>query len=878
MKQAPRLARWLLRRLLPPDNRNDIIGDLDEEYTRHIAGERGRFRARAWYWRQALGTLPRLVGRDLSRDLRFAGRALRRQPGFTAAAVATLALGIGANTAIFSIVNAVLLRPLPYAEPGRLVHVFEFDPTDSSRRSASWPEYVDWRRMNRTFAEIAGHDGSSRTLTGIDGADRVSAAQVTDNFFRTLGVTPHLGRTFEAGEAGRDAARVVVLTHESWQRRFGADPAALGQVLTLSEIPHTVIGVLPADFEFSLRGAAELYLPLDLTEAEETQRYRHWMDLIGRLDGGVTIDQAQADLTTLARAAAPDVGEWHAGVSELVVPLHEVMVGRIRPALLVLLAAVGVVLLATCANVAGLMLARSASRARERSTRAAPGAGRRRLLQQLHTESLLLAFLGGAAGLLVGAWGLSALVAAIPQQQRLNLPQLRELSLDPAMIGAAVALTLVTGVLVGWVPAWRGADRRIHRALQWGGRAGAAHRRRPFIGGLPGARATLVGAEVVMAVVLVAGAGVLGKSVVRLLQVTPGFDPDGVLTMAINVPADRYETREAVLSFHRDALARLAALPGVAGVATINQLPFAGPGNSGTFTVEGEPLATGETDPEVGIRTVSADYFDVLGVPLLAGRGFAPADDATAPPVVLVNQALAERYFPERGPLGRRIAFAFFRNAQPLEIVGIVGDERFAGPDQPVAPVLYFCYAQSPDREFRLVARTAPPPLSLAGPMRAEIAAMDRSLPVYEVETMNGITARHGAVFLRRYVLRLVGAFAALSLLLAAVGLYGVMAQSVVERTREIGVRLALGADRRDVVRMVVREGMAPALAGLIAGTAAALAALRLLGSLLYEVSPYDPAGLAGVAALLGVVAVLSCWVPARRAARVDPVVCLRAE
>ncbi len=869
VKKSPRFARWLLRRSLPIDNRDEIIGDLEEEYGKHVRPERGALGGRWWYWRQAVSSLPWLVGHDVVRDIHFGVRSLRKQPGFTLAAVVTLALGIGANTAIFSIVHAVLLRPLPYQDPGRLVHIFEFDRGQSAQREASWPEYLDWRELNHTFDEIAGYDGGSRTLTGIDGAERVPVAQVTGNFFRTLGVNPYLGRTFEDGEDGGDAARLVVLTYESWQRRFGADESIVGTALALNGVPYTVVGVLPADYEFSLRGTAELYLPLQVSSAQLERRYQHWLDLIGRVREDVSMEEAQADLSRLASLTAADVGDWHAGVSEIVVPLRDEMVVGVRPALLVLLAAVGVVLLVTCANVAGLMLARSAMRARELGIRAALGAGRRRLLQQLLTESLLLAGLGGAVGLVMGSWGLTALVAAIPERQRFALPHVRDLSLDATMIGVAFGMTVLTGLLVGVAPAWRAAGGNLQGILRDGGRSST--------GRLRGARPALVGAEVMLAVVLVAGAGVLGKSLVRLLNVTPGFDPNGVLTMRVN-PTGGFQTVEQLFAFHRDFLGRIRSLPGVEGAATVNQLPLTGSGNSGSFTVEGEPLVGGETNPEVNIRTVSRDYFRVLGVPLLTGREIDARDDINTPPVVLVNQTLAESYFPDRGPLGRRIVFSFFAGQPAWEIVGVVGDERLEGPDQPITPVVYFPYRQTPDTAFSVVARTRVPPLSLSGAVRAEAAALDPDLPIYDISTMNLIAANSTAVFLRRYVLLLVGGFAAVALLLATVGLYGVMSQSVVERTREIGVRVALGANRGDIVRMVVRQGMAPALGGLLAGIVVALATLRFMGSLLYEVQPHDPGVLAGVSAILATVALASCWLPALRATRVDPIVSLRAE
>ncbi len=877
--RPPRLARWLLSHLLPLDFRDEAIGDLDEEYRRHILPRAGAVAARAWYWRQAAGSLPRLAAHDFARDLRFGVRGLRRQPGFALTAIVTLALGIGVNTAIFSIANAVLLRPLPYAEPDRLVRIGEIDPATSLRRPASWPEYVAWRDGNRAFTGIAGYDGSSRTLTGVDGAERLAAAQVTDNFFHLLGVVPQIGRSFRPGESGRDAARVVVLTHSTWQLRFAGADNVVGETLVLNDVPHAIIGVLPASFEFSLRGSAELYLPLDVSAAEAGQRDRHWLDLIGRLDDEATLEAAEADLGALLTATAADIGDWHAGVTGLVVPLHEEIVAAIRPALLALLAAVAAVLLVTCANVAGLLLARSGRRARELSIRSALGAGRRHLVQQTLTESFILATAGAVGGLLLGGWALAAMVASIPEQQRVALPQVANLSLDASMVAIAFGLAFVSGILAGLPPAWRAAGVSLGRGLGRFGRGVMGRARETGMPrhGLPSARPMLVAAEVTMAVALVAGAGVMGKSVIRLLRVSPGFDPTGVLTMAVSVP-NRYDTADELTALHRDLLERVSALPGVVAAGTINQLPFRGAGNSGAFHLTGEPLATGETAPEVGVRTVSADYFAALGVPILTGRAFMPEDTPGASVAVLVNQALARRYFPQRGPLGRRITLSRFRDGQPVEIVGIVGNERFVGPDQPASPVVYFLHRQAPESEFRLVVRAAVPPLSLIRPIRAEAAALDPDLPVYEISTMNEITKNHRAVYLRRFVLLMVGCFGALTLALAALGLYGVMAELVGERTPEIGVRVALGATPGSIVRMVLRDGLAPALAGLIAGSMVALGTLRYLRGLLYEVQPHDPSVLSGVALLLGAVIASACWLPARRAARVDPTVSLRAD
>jgi len=891
VSRPPRLARWLLDRALPPDARAGVVGDLDEEFRTHVRPARGRLRASAWYWRQAIGSLPaarRLARRrraagvterargwsparsvsHLALDVRFGARLLARQPAFTAAAIVTLALGIGANTAIFSLVQAVLVRPLPYEAPDRLVHLQERDAATGHETGASWGEYLDWRRLNRTLDEVAGYNGGSVTLTGTGAPDRVTVAQVTGGFFRTLGVTAMLGRTIEEGEDGQNAAPVVVLTHGAWQRRFGGDPAALGRSLTLNGRQATVVGVLPPSFEFPLRGTAELYVPLDVSRAQVERRYWHWLDLIGRLKPGVTLEQARADLDALGRAAAADLGEWHAAVTETARPLRDEMTRGVRPALLVLACAVGVVWLVTCANVAGLLVARSAARHRELAIRAAMGAGRSRLARQLMTEGLLLAALGGVAGLVAGHWGLEALVAAMPERQRLAVPFLRDVSFDGTMFAAAAGLTLLSGLLVGLAPAWRAWRGGPHGALRDGGRGSSDARGRT--------RPALVAAEVALAVVLVAGAGLLARSLVRLLDVSPGFETSNLLTFRVSLPGERYGTADAVRAAHDRLLERLESVPGVDGAATINQLPLTGRGNTGVFSVEGRPLHS-DAAPEVNIRTVSPGYFDTMGIRLASGRGLTGRDRDGAPNVVLVNHTLADRFFPD-GALGERIVFSFFDGQPPWEIVGVVGDERFAGLDEPATPVVYFPYPQDPGGAFSVVVRSAVAPASLADAARRELAAVDPEVPLYSALAMDAIVADSEPVFLRRFVLQLVGAFAGLAVLLAAVGLYGVLAQAVVERTREIGVRMALGAGRRDVVWLIVRRGMAPALTGLAVGLGAASAASRLLGALLFGVGPGDPLTLGAVASLVALVSLAACWLPARRATSVDPVVALRSE
>jgi putative ABC transport system permease protein len=680
-----------------------------------------------------------------------------------------------------------------------------------------------------------------------------------------------LGRTITAGEDGRPAARVVVLTYGAWQRRFGGDPAILGQSIRMNDVDTTVVGVLPASFEFPLRGGAELYVPLETSKPQEERRYWHWLDLIGRLKPGVTREQAEDDLSALARAAASQAGDWHAAVVEHVVPLRGEMVRGVRPALLVLAAAATVVLLVACANVAALLLVRSATRRRELSIRAAVGADRGRLVRQQLTEAVLLALVGGGGGVLVGRWGLSGLLAAMPLRQRLALPHLRDLAPDTSMLLVALAATLATALLVGLPAAWRAARGDVHGDLKAGGRGSTGS-------GLGSLTPVLVATETALAVVLLTGAALLVQSFVRLLDVSPGFDPNGLLTMRLALPGDRYRDADALRDFHQRFLDQVRALPGVRDASSIDQLPLTGRGNTGVPTVEGMTLASGEEMPEVNIRTVDAAYFRAMGVPLVRGRGFTSRDAGDAPKVVLVNQTFVDRFFPNGEALGRRLVFSFFEGQPRWEVVGIVGDERFGDLDEPMTPVVYFPYDETPDRAFSLVVRTATDPAALAASIRRETVRLDPGLPVYSVLTMARIVADSSAVFLRRYVLLLVGAFALVALLLSAVGLYGVLARTVAERTQEIGVRLALGAGPGDVVRAVAGRGLAPATAGLLAGLAAALASTRLLGGLLFEIRSNDPGTLVGVALLLFLVASVACWIPARRAARVDPVTALRAE
>ncbi|HSC26784.1 MAG TPA: ADOP family duplicated permease [Vicinamibacterales bacterium] len=892
--KPPGLAREFLRRALPPSQRDLVVGDLDEEFLHHVAPAIGFAAARRWYWRQALFSIPsalRLRTRvqrrtvrprrpgpgsvlaQTAQDVRYAARVAGRQPGVTASIVLTHALGIAVSTAVATVAYAVLVRPLPYADADRLVHLFEGDPRRPTHqtRALSHPDFIGLRRTTRAFELVAGYSGGSRTLTSDGVPERVTMAEVSDGFFELLGVRPLLGRTFTTAEASPGGPPAVILSHGSWQRRFGADAEIVGRTIVLNGTTHPVVGVLPPEFEFPLRGLAEFWLPLVVSQAQAERGYWHWLDVIGRLAPGVTHAQARDELVGYARRLGSDDPKWHSSTAVDFVPLRDRIVGGFRGPLVILLAAVSLMLAAACASVASVLVARWAARTHEMGVRAAIGAHPLRIVRQLITESLLLAALGGAIGLAGGHWLVRLFAASVPPQQLTRLPHMATLTLDPAVVMLGVILSVLTGLLFGVLPALSAVGPDPARSLR-----GVWLASTPRVHG--GARTVLVAAEVAVAVVLLTGATLLGRSLHRLLDVSPGFDTANLLTLRVNLPGRIDGDAAAVRQFHDLFLDRLGDLPGASGAASISQLPLTGRGNTGIYALEGDPAPAGDPRRTVAIRTISANYFEVMGIPPLAGRGFTLRDTADSPPVVLINQTLAVRLAGGADPIGRRISFEFFDGRPRWEVVGVVGDEQFDALDRDYLPVVYFPFAQATGGAFSVVLRTAMSTFGSGPAVRAAAAEIDPSLPVFEVRTMEEIVAGSEAVFVRRQVLSLLALFAIAALTVSAIGLYGVLAQSVTRQRKEIGVRIALGAGRPDVIRLILVRGMKPAMAGIAAGASAALLATRALRTLLFEISPADPLSLGVVTVTLMSVALISCLVPARRATRVDPVAALRGE
>jgi len=827
----------------------------------------GTARTRA-AWSQS-GESWRSAGAAILLEARLGMRSLRRRPLFAAVALVTLALGVGANTAIFSLVDAVLLRPLPYRDPRALVHVFETKPAgDFTRRELSYPDFLDLQRTANALSTVAGYDGGTRTL-GVDGAapDRVQIVEVTDGFFPMLGVQAALGRLFQPGESGVGAAGVVVLSDGAWRRRFGGDPAVIGRRVQLNGVQHAVIGVLPPDFQFPLRGLAELWLPLDVSESTAALRGRHWLDVIGRLADGQSIAQAEAQVGQAMAEISRIDPEWHDGVGVELVPLRDEITGGVRAAMLATMAATALVLLVACCNLASVLLARATEREGEFAIRAALGARPHRLLRQMLVESLVLAAAGGAAGLLVALWGARLAIAALPARTAAALPHLAGFSLHGSAFLFTLGAVLATTVLFGLAPALRGA--RVHPATALRGVRTVTLPRRHRLAG------ALVVVEVALTLVLLVGAGLLIRSLDRLLATSPGFRTENLLTLRLSPPIGWSGEDAELIHLHGELLGRLAAVPGVAGVATVSQLPLTGRGDTGRATLEARATEKG---PEVNVRGVSASYFRVLGIPLVRGRGFGDGDRQGSPPVLLVNRTFELRAFGGASALGERLTFSFLPGQPWMEVVGVVADERVDTLDREVTPIVYFHQAQYPDPTYSLLVRTTDDPGRMTRVVTREIHAVDPQWPAYAARAMSEVIADSMPVLLRRYLSYLLGSFALIAAFVAAVGVYGVIAASVAQRRQEIGVRLTLGAGRGRVAAAVVGQGMRLAALGAVIGLAVAGASARLAAGLLFGVSPVDPAVLVGASAVVLVAALTACAVPALRAVRVDPALALRSE
>jgi len=804
-------------------------------------------------------------------DLRYALRMLRRSPGFALVAVLTLALGIGASTSIYSVVYGVLLRPLGYPEPERLVWFLEDQP-DLRGAPFSAADFLDYQSQNRSFEELAAIRTLSFNLTGKETPERLQGNVVSPNFFRMLGIRPALGRDFTSEDGQSGAPRVALLTHGFWQRHFGGAADVAGKPLTLNGQSVAVIGVLPATFRMS-RGV-ELWLnPRDVVP-EVFPNYRgeirsnrgmHYLVVMGRLKPEVALAQAQADISGIM-ARIHKEHPATVGHTVRVVSFHDWVTSDVRAPLVALLVAVGFVLLIACTNIANLLLARASGRAREMGIRAALGAGRGRLVRQVLTESVLLAAAGGALGLLLAKWGTELLIALSPP----GTPRLSDIALHPEVLGVSMAITLLSGLGFGIVLAWQAARISLSDALKEGTQSVTGGLRRNRL------RSVLVVAEVALSLVLLVAAGLLLRSFGRLLEVRPGFNPENLVTMRISFTGEAYRTPGRSVQMMDELLPRLAALPGVEAVATSNDLPLEGSDTTGTPTIEGRPPVPPGQEVLAGQHSVSAGYFEALGIPLLRGRTFTARDVENSPPVAVINEAMARRFWPDEDPIGQRFRLFGGQGGAAREIIGVVGNVKHNGLHAPDSLEAYAPFAQDPWGYVVIALRTKSAPEAQAGAVRREVARLDAGMPVHSVRTMDEVAS--GTLAQRRFTLFLTGLFAALALLLAAVGLYGVMSYLVAQRTREVGIRMALGAQPGDVVRLMLGQGLLLALAGVGLGVAGALAISRMLAGMLFGISATDWLTFAAVALTLTCVALAATYVPARRAARVDPLVALRYE
>ena len=807
-------------------------------------------------------------------DLRYALRALRKSPGFTLVAAVTLALGIGANSAIFSVVYSVLLRPLPYREAERLVTVNHFYPSlKGLEAGVSAPGFVDYRDRSRVFAGVAVQAQWQPSLTGRGDPERLTGSLVSGQFFSTLGVGAAVGRALRPDEDQPGRENVVVLSDGFWRRRFGGDRGAIGQTLTLDGIPHQVVGVMPPGFRDYFSRPAELWRPLALT-AEQIAggRTSEWLTLTARLKPGVTLEQARGEMRTLAEQLKRQYPEqfppdWSLAVASL----REKGTGKVRAALYVVFGAVGFVLLIACANVANLLLARAAGRAREVAVRTALGAQRGRIVRQLLTESVVLSLGGGALGVLLAYFGVQAL-GAYSQGGAGPAGPAEPVGLDTPVLLFALALSVATGLLFGLAPALQAARGGQQQTLREGGRGAAGDRAAQTV------RRGLIVAEVALALMLLAGAGLLVKSFARLQGVDPGFEPANVLTATVALPEAKYASDTQRIAFFDELLPRIAAIPGVQAVGASTGLPLTGSGWTQSFDVEGYQPPAGQPGPWGEFKVITPDYPRALRVPLVRGRLFTAQDGPGAPRVALVDEEMVRRYWPGQNPIGKRLDFGTTRSGERrlLEVVGVLRHVRQQGLDDEARVQVYVPHRQRGLDRMSLVIRTAGDPLQAVPLVRAAVQQVDRDQPIADVQTMDALLA--DSVGQRRLSTVLLALFAGVALLLACIGLYGVTAYAVTQRTREIGVRMALGAAGSQVVGAFVRDGVRLTAIGLAVGLVAALAGGRLIASQLYEVEPTDPLTLGATAATLAVVAALASYLPARRATRVDPITALRAE
>ena len=800
---------------------------------------------------------------SIIKDIRYGIRSLLKRPGFTAIALTALALGIGANTAIFSLVNAVVLQPLPYSDPDRLVWVWGNIRNRSSRASVAPADFLDFRSQNKTFEQFAASTTVSLpvNLTGTGEPERLSASAITGNYFDTLGVAPALGRGFSLENEKPGYDKVVVLSDALWKRRFAGDPGIIGKTIVLDGEVAEVIGVVGPNVK--LPQAADLWVPLNFDrDPEMKMRHAHFLRPIGRLRQGVTLAQAQADTDVIAAQLEQQFPDSNTGWNLRLVSLREQLVGFSTTPLFILFGAVGFVLLIACANVANLLLVRAAARQKEIALRTALGASRLRIARQMITESLLLAISGGLLGALLATWVVQLLVSLSDDA----IPQTANVKIDATVLGFTLLVSVVTGILFGLAPAFRTMKVDLIESLKDGVRGGGEGTLRNRT------RSLLVVFESAIAVMLLIGAGLLVRSLIALQQVDPGFDANNVLTLRVDLARSKYNSPEKAGAFFQELEERINNLPGVETTGLVTELPLSGQPNDMPFTVEGRPPASPDDNYPADFRRVNQSYFGALKIPLLRGRNFTEQEVRQSDKVLIVSQQLVDVAFPNEEALGKRLVTGM--RSEPHEIIGIVGDVNHRSLDGEPFATMYFPTRQS--GRFNLVIRTQGDPLSIVGGVRKEVQALDPDQPIAAVKPMSEWVG--SSIATERYRTTLLGSFAALAMILAATGIYGVMSYSVTQRTHEIGVRMALGARQFDVLKMVVRQGMVLVVIGVILGLAGAFALTRVMASLLFEVTTKDPITFSAVSALLIAVAFIACYVPARRATRVDPLVALRYE
>ena len=807
-------------------------------------------------------------------DIRYGVRMLLKAPSISIVATIALALGIGANTAIFSVVNAVLLRPLPFASSEKLMNVWETDSTRGYvRGSASYPNFVDWRDQSHSFEHMASYHNSDFILTGRGESARLQGAVVNADLFSLLGASPVIGRGFLPSEDNPgDTGRVLVLSQQLFQQRFNSDPNIVNQSMVLDGKNYTIVGVMPAAFQFPVQNdPVELWTTVAVDrEGEEPitqERGAHYMNVIARLKPGVSREQAQAEMTAISARLEQQYPDKDLHKSTRLEPTLEALVGDVRPALLILLGAVGFVLLIACANVANLLLARAMTRHKEMAIRSALGASRMRVIRQLLTESVILSLAGGTLGLVLAVWWSDLLIALGKQ----NIPRALQVGLDWRVLGFTLLVSVLTGVVFGLVPAIHSSKTELTESLKEGGRTGNEGARRNRI------RGVLVVGELAIAVVLLVGAGLLIQSLWRLRNVSPGFDSQNLLTFVVGIPEVKYPT-EKQEPFYRELVRRIESLPGVRSASSIIPLPLNGDAFVISFETEGRPVEKGN-QPSADFFAIEEGYFKTIGVSLLKGREFTERDNKTAPPVIIVNEAFAKKFFPGEDPIGKRIKPGISTNSDKpamREIVGVVSDVRNRNLSSELRAGYYLPAPQMPFNQMTLIVRTGNDPHSLITAMQNEVHAMDQEVPVFNIKTMDEYIS--ATVATPRFNTTLLVIFAAVALVLTIVGLYGVMSYSVAQRTNEIGIRMALGAQTGDVLRLIVSQGFKLVLIGLGIGLLGAFALMRVIASLLFGVTAKDPLTFAAVTVLLALVALLACYIPARRATRLDPLNALRYE